>query len=133
MQQRQTVICKQPTNLCEVCFVIAIANMLEHAERIDPIELAGEAAIVLQENLHWQTFAAIASRLGLIAGDSHACDLHVIALRSELRSTAPPTADVQHTHPGFEPEFPTDQIELGFLCLLQRFRLFPVSAAIDHS
>src|SRR3546814_12459401 len=42
-------------------------------------------------------------------------------------------ADVEHAHPLAQPELAADQVELGFLRIIEVLRLAPVAAAVDQA
>src|SRR3546814_3891296 len=56
-----------------------------------------------------------------------------VALRRELQRLAPAAADVEHAHPLAQPELAADQVELGFLRIIEVLRLAPVAAAVDQA
>ncbi len=46
---------------------------------------------------------------------------------------SPAAADVQDSVTSLEAQFPADEVQLGFLCVIQIPGLIPICAAIDHS
>ena len=133
MQEEQPVVDQQTLGGLEIGRVVAMSNMLEHAERIDAIEPAAQAPIILQQDFHGQPSATLGGRSGLILRNGHARDAHAIPLGRKLRSAAPTAADIEHVHARPQSQLATDEIELGFLGLFQRLRMQPVGAAVDHA
>src|SRR3546814_4544781 len=88
---------------------------------------------VCSSDLHRQPGAQLARERGLLLrdGDAHATD--AVALRRELQRLAPAAADVEHAHPLAQPELAADQVELGFLRIIEVLRLAPVAAAVDQA
>src|SRR3546814_1078747 len=99
---------------------------------LDPVEALVQLAVVLYADLHRQPGAQLARERGLLLrdGDAHATD--AVALRRELQRLAPAAADVEHAHPLAQPELAADQVELGFLRIIEVLRLAPVAARSEE-
>src|SRR3546814_2476696 len=94
--------------------IVLRADVLEHADREDPVEaavVAGaiECVVVLQPDLHRQSGAKRARVFGLLARDGDADALHAVAPRRELQRLAPAATDVEHAHARPQPALAADR------------------------
>ena len=111
------------------------ADMFEHADRDDAVELAGDAAIVDELELH---LVGDAHRGGLVAGvfelflrQGDAQHFGARDLVEEARHAAPAAADVEDFLAGLEVQFRRDMGEFRLLRRLEAgLRRFEIGAAV---
>ena len=72
VEEEQPVGPQQLTRLLQIGAVVAHADVLEHAERVDGIEVAAHAAVVLQQDVDRQSRTAFLRRQLLILRDGDA-------------------------------------------------------------
>ena len=140
VQQHHPVVLHQVDAGAEESFELRHADMLEHADRDDPVEAVasrGEIAIVDQLELHAVGDAsgggAFFGQRKLLLREGNAMHRHIGASGEEDRHAAPATANVEYGLAGLQRKLGSDMGQLGLLRLLQRHSLFgPVGAAILH-
>ena len=102
MQQHHAVVGEQVMALAEESVVVADADMLEHADRDDPVEFLRHVAIVLQpeRDAVREAFFGCAPRCEcvLLLGQGDAGDVGVQQLGEIEREPAPAAADVEDAH-----------------------------------
>jgi hypothetical protein len=70
----------------------------------------------------------------LLFGNSNPHNLHPVAFGQVLGCAAPATADVEHAHAGLQIQLAGNEIQLGFLGLVQGLRPpIPIGTAIDQA
>ena len=110
-------------------------DVLEHADRHDPVEPAGNVAIVLQEE-GWCVGAGVLvrARLGdleLFVRQGHAGDIGASGLGQIQRKSAPAGPDVEHALAALDQQLGGEMPLLGKLGVIQRrVGAFEIGAAI---
>src|ERR1019366_3321790 len=106
MNQRDAIVRQQFRDALEKGVVIAKPDMLEHADRHDPVEDLIHVAVVRQREgrLRRETlvFRPPARDGDLLARKRYASDLGVAGLREIERETAPAAADVENAMAGLD-------------------------------
>src|SRR5581483_2961412 len=69
----------------------------------------------------------------LLARDGDADAADSVVFGGELERLAPAAADVEHAHAGAQTQLPADEIELGFLRIVEVARFAPVAATVDEA
>jgi hypothetical protein len=69
--------------------------VLKHSDRYNFVIVPSQQAVVSQANRHWQTFAALASKLRLLLRYGHTVDLDPKMTSCICCKTAPAAADIQ--------------------------------------
>jgi hypothetical protein len=136
VQQEQAILAQAAACHPEVVLVVAMAHMLEHADRGDAVEalppVRVELAVVGQLDAHRQSLQPLLCPAGLFARDGQADAAHAVMLGGMTHQPAPAAADVEQGHAGAQLQLAADQIELGQLRLFQRGAVAPVAAAVGH-
>ena len=107
--------------------------MLEHTDGKNPIEPFVEFTIILHPDLYRKILTKFARRLELVLGNRDTRARDAVFLTEIVQGSAPTAADIQDLHAGLQFELAGDQIQLMFLCFVQRLRTLPVRAAIEHA
>ena len=123
MHHRHAVLGQQVADRAEELLVLEHADMLEHADRDDPVEAAGLLAIVAQLEPHpvGQPAAprALAADLELMPRERDAEHLARAGLGEIEREPAPARADVEHALAGAQQQLGR---EMALLVLLRRLQ-----------
>src|SRR5690606_10365906 len=135
VEQEQAVIREAAAGDLHVVAVVAAADVLEHADADDAVDLAAnvgrlQLAIVLQPELQRQVLVALAGIRGLLLRDGHADRLDAVVGRGVRHEAAPAATDVEHAHAGLQAELAADQVELGFLGAGEVVGVLPVAARV---
>src|SRR3546814_15984074 len=101
MQQGDSIVGEQVTDLLEEGPVLGPADVLEHADRDDPVITAGLVSVVAPVELcavgEPGRPRALLSALALLLGQGNAGDLAVRRTGGPGRGAAPPAADSRPT------------------------------------
>ena len=137
--QGQAARLEQAVDDLEVGRQVLQADMLEHADRADPVvDLgSGDVAVVGQPDLDPILQARLpdplAGELELVLRQGHAEHPGAMVLRRVDRQGAPAAADVEQAHARAQPQLATHMLELGLLGLRQGFVASrEIGAGIDH-
>ena len=107
----------------EIGPVMRHADMFEHADRDDAVELPGHVAVIAQLEFHFVRQPLGLGALGgpgmLFGREGDAQNLRSVIAREAERQPAPPAADLEHAHSGLQQQFPGDMRLLGSLRFLQ--------------
>ena len=106
--------------------------MLEHPDRVHPVELLVDLAIVLHADFDREAGTPFAGQSGLLDRDGEPDDLTTAVLGEVLGGAAPPATDVEQAHARFERQLVAYQFELGVLGGRKIVGVTPVAAAVDH-
>ena len=124
MQQHHAVGGEQAADGAEEGGELRQADVLEHADRDDVVELALDLAVVLQAEAHAVGEAGGGGALGgdavLLLGEGDAGDVGAADAREVERHAAPAAADVEDAGAGADEELGGDQALLGELGLVER-------------
>ena len=124
MQQHDAVVGQHRVGHGEEVVVAVMAEVLEGADRHDPVDRFVELLPPCQQ--HPLGCAGCPSRRtpsdvgGLVLAERQADDVDVVFLDRAQHRGAPAAADVQQRHPGLQPQLAQRQIDLGDLRLFQR-------------
>ena len=135
MDQRNAIILEVLPHGVEVGIVVPETDVLEHADRHDPVETIARRAIIFQAEFHARTQSPLVRAalrdLELLRrqrqpGDRGACDVCKIK-----RDPAPPAADVQNLGARLKQQLGSDVPFLGELRILQALsRILEIGAGI---
>ena len=137
VQQHDAVLAQQIVHLGEELRVVVDADVLEHADRYDAVELLPYLAVVAQLEAYPvgqpRLARPLVRQLVLLLGQRDAGDIDLLEACEIERELAPAAADVEHLEAGLEVELGGDQAQLVLLGLLQRFGVVEeVGAGILH-
>jgi hypothetical protein len=124
VQQHDAVIGQRCVGHLEEFVVAVEAEMLERADRDDPVDRLVELLPALQQH----ALAAWTVRLSenpfdmglLVLAEGQADDVDVVFLDGPHHRRAPAAADVEQRHPGLQAQLAQRQVDLGALRLFQR-------------
>ena len=116
--------------------VVLLAHVLEHAQGNDVVEFSPHFPVVLQAQFDRQSFAHFPAKLRLFPGNRDARHPRAVSLGREFGEAAPAAADVEHVLPRLKPQLAANEVELGFLRLVQGPGLglaAPIAAGVGHA
>ncbi len=133
VQEKQAIRRDEGSGLLEIGPVVLVSDMLEHADRDHPVERAFKVHIVHEPGLDRQTVCTVIGKGRLLLADGDAQAGNAVAFRGKLQKPAPARADIEHAHARLKADLAADEVELGLLRRVQRRRLGPIAAGIDHA
>src|SRR5690606_30513782 len=133
MQQGQATVGQATPQHREIAGVVLDTDMLEHADRKDPVKALIEFAVILHADLDRQAAAEFAGEFRLLNGNGDADATDAVAFGSEFQRFTPAATDVEHVHAGAQAELAADQVKLVGLRGIQRVRGFPITTTVDKA
>ena len=134
VHHEQAVVLDDAAGLLEIGPVVLVADVLEHAHRDDVVGLALELAVVLDPELDRQVLVALAAVGGLVGRDGDADAAGAVFLGGKAHEGAPAAADVPDQLAGLQADLAADEVELGFLRLVDvGDAVGPVAAGAGHA
>ena len=140
MIQEQSSRPQRRERRCEILVEALEADVLDHADTSDLVERRLTRQLPIIADLHSAAIGesrcrhALAGKLSLSLAQRDAQCHRAVALRGVYDETSPAAADVEQPITGREPKLSANQIELGFLRLVEIVvTVREVSARIHHS
>mmetsp|Transcript_56158 Transcript_56158/g.159858 ORF Transcript_56158/g.159858 Transcript_56158/m.159858 type:complete len:425 (+) Transcript_56158:286-1560(+) len=120
VQEHNAIVGETIETLVEIGAIVIPADVLEHTDGIDPIELPFDQPVVLQPVFHVRVREVILGELQLVLRERAPVHVHAILGGQVVRERAVATAYLQHAHAWPQVQLLGDEIHLGPLCLVQR-------------
>ncbi len=132
MNKGNSIVLKKTLRLFHIRTVVLVPHVLHYADGDHAVIFSVYIAIIIQPDLHRESPAHLLSEFNLLFGNCNPRNRNPVFFGCILRKSAPPAPEVEDSHPLLQTCLPAYQIQLGFLRVIQGFRVLPVAARVYH-